>query len=354
MEYKPDFEQIVPRMEAWWQGELLDRACIAVSAPSGRNVPGPGPAQSLQQQWLDFDWVIEQYEAGIQNTYYAGEAVPVFRVNLGPDLFSALLGGTIQYRETTSWVAPFLDWDDPVSFQLNKESFEWNWHLKMYRRLQERSRDRYLVMAPDCHSGGDALLSMRGGSALCMDLYDRPDQIKDAMARLEKAVGEFHEGFWEPIEANGQPGHASSWLRTWSPGRSNVIQLDLLALISPQMFEEFFYNELLVQCSVLDNTIFHLDGPDAIKHLPKLYELPANCPAIQWVYGAGNGPMSRWIPLLKEIQANGRGLHLSCGADEVETLLTELSAKGLYLATHAESREEADELVKLVGRLSHE
>jgi hypothetical protein len=76
--------------------------------------------------------------------------------------------------------------------------------------------------------------------------------------------------------------------------------------------------------------------------------------AIQWVPGAGALPMTRWIGLLKEIQSYGLGLHVGCTPGEVETLLRELSSKGLFIRTHAESREEADALVRLAERLAHE
>ena len=355
IEFKPDLEDMIPRMEAWWKGELLDRACISVTAPNGkppREVPEPS---SLIEKWTNQDYLLDRAEAQMEATYYGGEAIPIFYPNLGPDLFSALLGGTIEYREGTSWVAPCIDdWGNPPSFELNRNSFEWEWLESIYEKARERSRGRYFVAAHDCHSGGDALLAMRGGNDLCLDLYDHPEELKAAMAKLGKAVIDFHDAFWTAIETNGQQGHATSWLRVWSPGTSNAIQLDLLALISPDQFREFFFHELEVQCGALDNTIFHLDGPDAVKHLPVLYDLPDNCPAIQWVHGAGNGPMTRWLDLLKEIQSHGLGLHLSCEPGEVETLLSELSSRGLFLQVRAGSREEADGLLDLAARMARD
>jgi len=353
MRYKPDFDEMIPRMEAWWQGEILDRCCIAVSAPNGKAAREVAAPATLYERWTDHDYVLDAAEARMETAYFAGERVPVFRPNLGPDLFAALLGGTIEYREDTSWVAPFLGWDDPPAFEIDTGSFEWKWHEELYPKAAERAEGAYLLGAPDCHSGGDCLLAMRGGTDLCLDIYDRPEQLLATMAKLEAAVEQFHAAWWPLMEARGQRGHATSWLTTWSPGRSNATQLDLLALISPQQFEEFFFHELEVQCDVLDNTIFHLDGPDAIKQLPKLYELE-NVGAIQWVYGAGNGPMTKWIDLLKEIQSHGKGLHLSCEAGEVETLVRELSSKGLYLSTWAEDAAEADALVKLAAELTHD
>ena len=60
------------------------------------------------------------------------------------------------------------------------------------------------------------------------------------------------------------------------------------------------------------------------------------------------------IPLLKEIQKNGKGLNLSCEAKEVETLLKELSSKGLFLATWVDDKQQADDLLKLAAKLTHE
>jgi hypothetical protein len=356
MHFKPDFESIIPRMEAFWRGEILDRACVAVTAPSGkprREVPAPADASERR---TNQDYILDAAEAGFEATYFGGDAIPTFRPDLGPDMFSALVGGELEYTDTSSWAKPILDWENPPSFEIDRGSFEWQWHLDTYRKAADRARGRYFVGAPDCHSGGDCLLAMRGGTNLCYDIYDRPEALHAAMRKLERAVVVFHEELWLTVEAADQRGHSCSWLETWSPERSNVIQLDLLAIISPDQFREFFYHELEAQCDALGQTIFHLDGPDAVKHLPALYDLfdtKRSFAAVQWVYGEGNGPMLKWLPLLKEMQSHGVGLWVQCDPGEVEAIMKELSSRGLYIRTYAGSREEADEIVKLVGKLTH-
>jgi len=366
MLYKPDVEEIRPRVEAWWRRELFDRACIAVRAPNGRQRREVAAPATARERQTNAAYLLDTAEAAMEATYYGGEAIPVWTHHLLPDGFSGCLGAPIEFAEDTSWAKPIIeDWDRPPTFEIDRESWMWRWYMDAYRLAAERAAGRFFVGAPDCHSGGDCLLAMRGGTRLCVDLYDRPDAIAAAMAKLARTVIDFHEGFWPLIEASGQRGHTTAWAEILSPGRSNVIQLDLLALISPRHFAEFFYHELEVQAEYLDNSIFHLDGPDAIKHLPRLYELMHSSQAtaggnrsglvcIQWVYGAGNGPMTRWIDLLKDMQANGCNLQLSCEPREVETLMTELSSKGLWLSTWAGSREEADDLIRLVARLTHD
>ncbi|MFO7871543.1 MAG: hypothetical protein R6V03_08955 [Kiritimatiellia bacterium] len=350
MEYKLDFEEIVPRLEAFWRGEFLDRPCMDICAPADKQRDIPVP-KDLQQQWTDIGFVIAAQEARMESTYFAGEAVPFFRPNLGPDLFSALMGSELEYAETTSWIRPGLDWNNPLPFEIHEDCFEWRWHMEIYDRLKERAPGRYLVTVPDCHSGGDALMSMRGGSNLCLDIYDYPEEIKAAVKQMEKVLYRFNEAFRKRVEEMGQNGHVTSWLRAWSPVYSTPVQLDLLALISPQMFRDFFLDEVKLQCSIPDNAIFHLDGPDAVKHLDIICELPIN--AVQWVPGAGNGPMTKWLDLLKEIQARGKGLYIGCSRDELEIILKELSSNGLYICTGAESARQADELLRLGVRLAH-
>ena len=367
MLYKPDLEDIIPRMEAWWRGELLDRLCIAVPAPNGKPLREVSRPATPFEQLSDPDYLFDSAEASMEATYFAGDAIPVFQPDLGCDTFSGCLGAPLEYTEHTTWAKQIItDWENPPSFEIAPDSFVWKWNHDMYRMAAERARGKYFLAALDCHSGGDALLAMRGGSNLCLDLYDHPEAIKAAMSKLETAVVQFHEAFWPLIESSGQPGHTTAWLNTWSPGRSNVIQLDLLAVISPSQFAEFFRRELEAQMAVLDNTIYHLDGPDATRHLRGLHQLFGHTPdrssdaqrdtviPIQWVPGAGALPMVKWIPLLKDMQAAGANLHLSCKPEEIQPLAAELSSRGLFLTTYANSKEEADGLVNLAAKLTHE
>lgn len=367
MLYKPDLDEMIPRVEAWWHGRILDRCCLAVTAPNGKPRREVAEPDTAFERRADMEYLVESAEAHMEATYYAGEAIPVFRPDLGADVFAACLGAPLEYTEHTTWAKETIaEWGEAPSFEIDESSFAWKWHHDVYHMAAERAAGRYFVAAPDCHSGGDALLAMRGGSKLCLDLYDSPDAVRAAMAVLEKSVAAWHGAWWPLIEASGQRGHTCSWLDTWSPGRSNVIQLDLLAFISPAQFTEFFLHELELQINLLDQTVFHLDGPECIPHLPILHDLLGHMPdrsgdetrksviPIQWVHGAGHAPMVRWIPFLRDLQAQGANLHLWCEAREVETLVRQLSSRGLFLCTSAGSVEEADRLVKLAEALAHD
>jgi hypothetical protein len=58
--------------------------------------------------------------------------------------------------------------------------------------------------------------------------------------------------------------------------------------------------------------------------------------------------MLHWIPLLKRIQEAGKLLHLSVSPHEIESLLGELSPKGLMLSTGCSTEAEARELLSKI------
>ena len=56
----------------------------------------------------------------------------------------------------------------------------------------------------------------------------------------------------------------------WHPGRWYPTCCDFSCMISTQMYEELVVGELLEELDFLDASIYHLDGPDALKHLDRL------------------------------------------------------------------------------------
>jgi 5-methyltetrahydrofolate--homocysteine methyltransferase len=63
------------------------------------------------------------------------------------------------------------------------------------------------------------------------------------------------------------------------------------------------------QCRELDHSLYHLDGPGAIKHLDALMEI-RELDALQWTCGAGqrDGGCERWYPIYDKVREAGKGL----------------------------------------------
>lgn len=151
------------------------------------------------------------------------------------------------------------------------------------------------------------------------------------------------------ITAAKQEG-SSSWVNLWFPGKGYPVQNDFTALISTSMYQEFFLEELINEINYLDYSIYHLDGPDALKRLDTILEIP-RLNAVQWVPGAGmmKEGVTRWIPIYRKIQAKKKAIQVFCRPDEVDFVLDNLKLEGLLIFTTCCSEKEAKELLSHTG-----
>src|ERR1035441_9759109 len=88
---KPDFEQSMQRIEAWFKHELLDRPPVRFSqhnadfaslpALQGRSRP------SLKARWFDAEFQVDFFLESIKARRFYGETFPVFWPNLGPSVY---------------------------------------------------------------------------------------------------------------------------------------------------------------------------------------------------------------------------------------------------------------------------
>ncbi|MGQ9552637.1 MAG: hypothetical protein ACUVWR_00850 [Anaerolineae bacterium] len=356
MEYKRDWEQAQGRYIAWWQGQVLDRRCLAVTAPRDgmaeerSRASARPPGVSLEKWWLDLDYVLERTATQIRCTYWGGEAFPVFWANLGPDAFAAYLGADLRLvNDETTWAEPNVDdWKRLPPLTINGEGRWWQLQTRLLEMAQEAGRGRWITGLPDTHGSGDALVALRGASRLCLDLYDAPEEVRRRLDEVTLATIEAYCYYYQVVEPD-KYGSSAGWLPAWHRGRANAVQCDFIALISPAMMRRFRLPALVAEAKQSDAVVFHLDGPDALVHLDALLETP-EITAIQWQPGVAKYPMTDWIPLLRRIQAAGKPIWIGVGPQEVPTLLCELQPEGLMIHTHAASEAEARHLLSLASK----
>ncbi len=356
--YKEDWQEAERRCEAWWHGEIIDRAVIQVTAP--RPTAGPEYASlssprgaitdegELFRWFTDPDLVIPRQEKLIEQTYYGGEAFPTMTpVNINMvAILAAYLGAP--YRlvpgSDTAWAEPlFEDWDTRPRLAFDPGNPWWQISKRLLDAGSQRAPGCYYVSVPDLNAPTEVVALLRGTEPLLIELLERPEEIKLAVDEAnaawlrawEASTGVIHQWI----------GGYFYWINIWSDVPSIDLQCDISCMVSPRIFQDVFLPAIEQQTRWIERTIYHLDGPGAIRHLDALLALP-RLDGIQWVPGAGEAPMSQWIPLLRRIQAKGKLLVLSCEPREVETLLTELEPEGVCLQTSCPTQELAEELVR--------
>jgi hypothetical protein len=352
---KEDWQEAQARVEAWWQGEIIDRAAVRVTAPRQGHIAEVEKdiAQEELVGWFtDPAQVVPRLERYVNTTFWGGEAFPVvFPVAVRMvAILAAYLGSpyALVAGGNTGWAEPIIEnWATRPRFAYDPANDWWRMSRRLLEAAGTRAPGRYYVGVPDLNGPSEILALLRGTQRLAVDLLENPQAVEQALDEVNLAWLRY----WEA--ANGiihqWIGGYFYWMGIWSDRPSIDLQSDLCCLISPRIFEAIFLPRLEQQTGWVERTIYHLDGPNAIRHLDALLALP-RLSGIQWVPGAGAPPMSKWIRLLRRIQASRKLLVLDCEPWEVETLLAELEPEGLLLSTQCESEEIAKELLKKVPR----
>jgi len=353
--YKNDMETARKRVEAWWNRAVLDRAVIQIKAPRDASNPTPKLERTDDPKayFTDPEVVMTNLERYLEATYFGGEAFPVvFPVSIRmAAILANYLGSPMELQDAnTVWSGHMIEkWEDHLEFKIDPQNEWW----KLSRTLLEAGAKRasgYFVGVPDLNGPTEILCRLRGPEKLALDLIDHPDKIMAAMKEINRAWF----GAWQELtKITQQTGGYFNWMGIWSDLPSADLQSDSSCLISSSMFNEYFLPFIEEQTNMIDRTIYHLDGPGAVRHLDALLELP-KLTAVQWVQGSGEKPTVEWIPLIKRIQAARKLAYIYCEKGEVKTLLKELDPEGLMMVTTCGSPDEADDLLKSVGHWTPE
>jgi len=339
---REDWDEVARRYEAWWarEGPLFLVTARKKDAPPVLDLSHVDPTEKR----VNPEHVIARTEDALEHTYYGGDAFAHIFVNLGPGILAGYLGCQVHMDERTVWFEKCIHSWEGQRFELNPGNAWWQKTLLLTEALCEASRGRFHVSVTDLGGSYDILASLRGTQEILFDFADAPDALARAAAEVTDAWLECHEALYA-LTTKHQPG-SSVWFPIWSPGRMYVPQSDISAMLSPEDFRRHDVPQLRRICDAMDHIVYHLDGPDAIKHVDALLEIP-ELDAIQWVPGAGAKPMREWVPLLARIQDGGKGV-CCCGVkpEDVEPLARALRPEGLYISCRARDESEARALEK--------
>ncbi|GHU35245.1 hypothetical protein FACS1894105_03550 [Clostridia bacterium] len=349
------FDAAWKRFSAFLQGEVADRPPVSFTF---RKPQEQCPKREFdhksyanhRERWLDFSYRALDTDYNISCTEYYSDAFPSMMPNLGPEIFSAMCGCPYEFGPDTTWSSACItDWDadaDKGVFDRNSDAFRWV--DEFTRELLKYSRGKFAVGFTDFHAGADHLAALRDPAELCLDLLENPEYVK---AKLETSYREFfklYDYFYNMITLEGEA--TSAWIPVISPGKYNVTQNDFSCMVSSEMFREFFYQGLIDEAGQLDATVYHLDGPGALKHLDDILDVK-RINAVQWVPGAGNDGFDRWIDVYKRIQKAHKGIYLGVHVSELDSVFANLKPDGVWFPYVAGvgTKDEADAVLKRVA-----
>jgi hypothetical protein len=305
---------------------MLDRPLFLATANPDPKRPITRRLELLEQPEAWF----QAKSADMLQWHRVSDTLPQIRVDFGAVLLSGLLGGHREIGADTGWTHAFIneDWSNAPDWTIADDNPYWNLLLELVDRAAEDAPGRYLVCTPDLGGSADVLLTLRGSEQLCLDVVIQPEHIQAAVDAIYES---WRRAFVELHQRTVNRGVGLvHWLGLWSDQPYMIPACDFNALIGPEHFESLLLPDIARQAATAGRAVFHLDGPDAARHIDALLEVP-EIQAIQFTPGAGTPSVLAWVEMFRKIQNKGRSVLAICPPDEVLALCDALQPEGLAI-----------------------
>jgi len=175
------------------------------------------------------------------------------------------------------------------------------------------SNGDFYINIPDIIENLDILSAMRGPQELCCDIIEYPELVRTGVDKIDGVYFKYYDGFYNIVK-DVDGGNSFTGFNILGGGKVAKLQCDFSAMISPDMFRKYVQPSLRKQCQKLEHSIYHLDGPDAIKHLDALMEID-ELDAVQWQFTCGPGQLDggdeKWFSIYDKVRKANKGLSIT-------------------------------------------
>ena len=356
MKYMKDWGMSKKRIEAFWNREIIDRCCVAVEVRSNVKTidfPNYEDKEDMLSYWTDGERILRREKNRFENTYFDGDSFPQIFLNLGAVAHAGLFKNVNFEFKNTVWHFPSMnDITDELIFDPDGVIYKSSLELAKY--LSAEANGDFFISQPDTSGNLDALGALRGTEEILMDMVLEPEAVQKALEVIDISWHKVNQEIFDIVKDNNEGGSTIGWLNTWSPGKFAQLQCDMSVMFSNDMFNEFVLPELKSELTWTDNSLYHFDGVEQIAHLDTLLSLD-ELDCIQWNHVDGQLSPVNYIEQLQRIQKAGKCIYVHAkDPNDIPILMENLSSKGLMIATNVNTIEEANELVKLAGKLTRE
>jgi 5-methyltetrahydrofolate--homocysteine methyltransferase len=341
--YVNDWQAVKDRFEQWWNRVPWDKPTdkplmrIVAAGKPGKTMPLEKPREP-RDQYLNVSNIINGCRNYCETHYFLQDAFPAVDINLGPGSMALYLGGEPGFAWDTVWYKEkFESAQEFESLHYDENNPWWVLHQKMAKEAAALAAGDFYVAIPDIIENLDILSALRGPQNLCYDVLDEPEAIHRGVEIVDGAYFKYYDRLYEILKDDDRSSSYTSFASV-GKGRIAKVQCDFCALISPDTFREYVEPSLRKQCRNLDHSLYHLDGPDAIKHVPSLMAIE-ELDALQWTCGAGkpDGGCEKWYPIYDQVRAAGKGLWImlydgaaSDWAESTKRLVKRYGKTGMY------------------------
>ena len=358
--FDDDWDTIRDTYAAWWRRQAPPRPPLAVFAPRDTPLPCPTPPPAPadpREAWLDAAGNCARFEAAVAKTYHGGMAFPYLTPSLGPGSLNLFLGAAAGFDHSTVWYHKCFDHPADIDLRLDPDNEYWRWTVETTRHYLRRAEGKFIVGMPDIIEGLDILAGLLGTQELLMYMVDCPEQIHRLLDQLDDLYFQAFDPLYEMIR-DERGGNAFIAFQIYGPGKTLKTQCDFAAMISPRMFAEFVCPHMQRQCERADFSLYHLDGPDCIRHLDVLLTHVPALDAVQWVPGAGNAHPHNadphwWDIIWRPVYEAGKAVQVLNNPPEmIEQFVREFGWTGTFAGTYCQTERQARDMLDAAANWS--
>ncbi len=265
------------RLTKWWHGEAVEGVAWAIHAlrKEPRFEPPPAPeGRDWTQRWTDPAIRIPQFLRQFAAVEYLGEAIPYLDTQIGPGSFGLFLGVEPVFAPNTVWYEPTLkDLAEGPGLSFDPDNHWFRVHVEYIQAALAVAEGRFYVSLPDLVEGLDTLAALYNNQKLLVDLMDRPELVHATQARLTDVYFEVYDRLYQMVKDEAGRAAFSAFQTPRRGVREGPVRYrggagaravrGVCGAVSRPAVER------------LDYAMFHLDGPDCIRHLDILLQVPA-------------------------------------------------------------------------------
>lgn len=357
MKYKENWTESKQRWTQYWQRANTGRPIMHLvgKKPDATPLPEEMQAKDLHDRYLSAQGKVQRFRHYCENHVFLAESFPNLSVDFGPGSVAAYLGSDIIFSEDTVWFEPFVkDWTTYPDIVFDPENKWWKKHYQLVKEVQKLAGDDFYVAIPDLMENIDVLASMRGMQDMIFDMIDHPEEVLKRIYQVNDVYFEYFDRFYDVVKNEKDGGSCYTVFQIWGEGRTAKLQCDFSALMSPDNFREFIQEPLRQQAQKVDNVLYHLDGPDAIKHMDALMEIK-EIDALQWTSGdhGPDGTLEDWDVIYDKARRAEKALWIRVYSGKyddwvrgAERIIKKYGSKGLFLMFPNMPLEQAEELLQ--------
>ncbi len=344
-----------PEVEALSNGEPQDGGYLGqICQGNYYGLPEELMWKDMEDKYQNPERIVARYRQFCETHAFLAESFPNLNIDFGPGSLASYLGSDIGFKEDTVWFMPcFTDgWEHAPELVFNPENAWLLKHLYLAKVCRQLAGDDFFVDMPDLMENIDTLASLRGAQDTLYDLLDEPEEIEKRVKQIDKIYYEYYNRFYDIIKDH-EGGNAYTVFQIWGPGKTVKLQCDFSAMMSPDDFRAYVQPSLRQQAEKADCVLYHLDGPDAIKHMDALMEIEG-IDALQWTSGdAGpDGTLPDWDVIYDKAILAGKSIWVKVYSGDfedwlknVDRVVQKYGSHSLYLMFPEMSMEQAERLL---------